>query len=202
MNPAMKEKLAELKLELAADKKKTGVLAALTIVVLVLGVRWLAGNLGGPSAASAGETKGVAAGHPTALGKPLRAPTLREPADYWASDETPQRDPFLLNASVFGLETEITPAGGEGPKSGQDGDEISDASGDSEDAERARVRELAAELRLRSTMVGSTPLAVFEHGGQRSVVRAGEEVAGFTLVEVTAGRAVLEMNGVRIAYEQ
>lgn len=203
MSPAIREKLAELRLELEADKKKTAVLAALALVGLVLGVRWLAGEMGGPSRASAAETSGGPSGRPTALGKPLRAPELREPARYGAEDASTIRDPFLLSAEAFGLVRESAAPADLGPKSGEQGVEIAEQDGES-GPDLDAIRALASELKLRSTMLGATPMAVFELGGAsgkgRVVARVGEPVGGFTLVEVTAGGAVLELDGVRIKY--
>ncbi len=65
-----------------------------------------------------------------------------------------------------------------------------------------RVRREAEELRLRSTMMGALPIAVIETKSSGSsagvVVRVGQMIDGFRLVEVGRDIAVLEKEGVHV----
>jgi len=64
------------------------------------------------------------------------------------------------------------------------------------------VRQEAAALRLRSTMISSNPIAVIETtagaGKRASVVRMGDSIEGFVLISVRAREVDLEKNGVRV----
>jgi hypothetical protein len=63
----------------------------------------------------------------------------------------------------------------------------------------ARIEELAKSLKLRSIVLGQSPLAVIEtKGRERNVVRVGQEIDGFTLVEVATNSVVVEMESVRV----
>jgi hypothetical protein len=70
------------------------------------------------------------------------------------------------------------------------------------DAVAERVMKEAASLRLRGSLIGSTPMAVIEVTGKRAdkgnVVRPGQVVEGFTLIEVHSTGVVLEKDGVRV----
>ena len=63
----------------------------------------------------------------------------------------------------------------------------------------ARVEEQAGLLKVRSIVLGQNPNAVVESKGRvRQVVRIGQVIDGFTLVEVVADSIVLEMDSVRV----
>ena len=63
------------------------------------------------------------------------------------------------------------------------------------------MREEASRLHLSSIMIGPNPVAVIQQegtNGTRTVLRVGESILGFELVEVSARNAVLMKNGIRV----
>jgi hypothetical protein len=113
-----------------------------------------------------------------------------------------ERDLFAPDAVRYPRPSQTDPDGLIDPKSAGGSDDIPpvDAEALREAAVRA-VRAEASRLRLRSTMVGSVPIAVIEtdeRGAERAVLRPGDHYAGFLLVEVSSRSVIVEKNGVRV----
>jgi hypothetical protein len=202
----VKARLTEAWIAITADKRKAVVLGALTLVALVTvtraalsqkkpaGLRPVAG-------ASAPAAADAAAGLVRAENRESRteAPVVR-----LAAIPPLTRNLFLASERHFPYPAQTEGSGGTPAKSPVGTDEKSE-----EEIERAlaeeRVRlvnEEAAGLRLRSTMLGTSPLAVVESAkgarGGSAVLRVGQAFEGFTLVEVHRESAILEKDGVRV----
>ncbi|MBN8644769.1 MAG: hypothetical protein J0L61_05945 [Planctomycetes bacterium] len=200
----MKRRVRELVVILRADPKRAGVLGVLAVVLTVVSVRAMIA--GGPSRASAASKDGTArttaealaagAGVAAALekrtGRIVTAPT--PPAEL--------RDVFRLDAAAFPQPSQVKAETSQvAEKSG-----VAVAENPEEAALReraaleARVAKEASLLRLRGTLLGSNPTAVIETPADRRsvVVTPGQEVLGFTLIEVKASGVVLEKEGVRV----
>lgn len=162
---------------LRAQPRKSAVLAALAIVLVVVSVRTLMRS-GMPSTAEAqvvedpaqsDEGAALSAPQPAAGRVSLPRPLVRELP----------LDPFVLNVSQLpGAEPEgseaveiITPDAGE------------------------EIRELASSLVLQSTMYGEKPVACIN--GQ--LLRPGQQIEGFVVERVSATRVVLKKDGVEVA---
>lgn len=204
----MRTRLAHMWIAMTADKKKAGVLAGLVLVACALGLRAALITRGGAVRAAAVNTasapaapKGGAAKNTHAeVRKPAGERVVRLPALDGLT-----RNIFLPDPDVFPLSAQTDAADREAAKSrtGND-DKSSDLERDVRERSR-RVREEAGRLRLRSTIVGGTPLVVIERTtgakGAGLVLRLGQEIDGFTLLEVRSDRAVLQKEGVRVELE-
>ena len=195
----MKERLIEAWVLLIADKRKAGLLAVLVFAALGLWAR--AALLGGhPSSASAAvgtQTVGstdVVSGGPGAF---ERAPLVVLPPP-----EPLTRDLFAPGPAFGDQPLQTEQPADSGPKSAAGTDDKSPVSPELRRMELERaVREEASRLQLSSTMVGANPIAVFQlegSSGSRAVLRVGESIDGFELVEVSARNAVLLKNGIRV----
>lgn len=71
-------------------------------------------------------------------------------------------------------------------------EEKSDAQRSDDQLRSATVRRAAEDLRLRSVMMGETPSAVING----RVLRPGQQIQGFTLLEVSERHVLLERHGV------
>jgi len=203
----MRSTIAHLKVLLAAEKKKAGVLGVLLLMLVVVGVR--ATLQAGPSkaraatasqerraAAAAAEAEKAASGNTARRARP--PVTVERPRPL-------RRDLFLLSEAYFPLPSQTEPPAGMPPKSGSSNVEAAvrkPAGPVMEQSAEERVQKEAGSLRLRGTLIGSTPMAVIEVTGKRAdkgnVVRPGQVVEGFTLIEVQSTGVVLEKDGVRV----
>jgi hypothetical protein len=199
----MKQRLIESWVMVTADKRKAGVLGLLLVTALVLWAR--AAILGGePASASAATSK--AGNGSSDQGKSSGASPTGEfelaPMVLLPRSRALTRDLFTPGPE-FGpqpLQPDQTDA--TGPKSAPGKDDNLPVSPElrRQELERA-VRDEASRLHLSSTMVGSNPVAVIQSegkNGSRSVLRIGESLDGFELVEVTAREVVLIKNGIRV----
>lgn len=203
----MKEKLYEVWLHLTADKKRAGVLLVLVIVLVVLGARALL-STAGPSRARASN-------------EPESQVTLREQindrfARTLASIGTGNGGTFVelrpvgrLERNLFALDPEHFPDASqtEQPDANADGavapsQQKVDETPDGGVSVEERVLEESSSFKLRSTLVGRTPIAVIEiadgHGKRRVVLSPGQSIEGFELREVRSNAVVLEKQGVRV----
>ncbi len=195
----MKRKLAELKAILTADKKQATILAGLMVFLLISAGRMLLSM--GPSGARA--STGIKAGKPTDQSEnPEIAPATGKEVLLAPLSET-TRDMFALDPEKFPRPAPSEQTADVEPKSEQ---ALAEASGVAVLSERelieTRVHTEAASLRLRSTLLGASPIAVIETAGRsktRSVVlRTGESFEGFELIEVRLHGVTLEKDGVRV----
>lgn len=200
----MNEKFSQLWVMAQQDRKKATTLAVLLVVAVAMGVRALLSGGGGPSRASAAPATRAAASAPKA-GAGAAAPTMDQalaslrPQTRLSTRGAPPRDLFHSSWAVIGST--------EGEGSGKSGAGLADnGNGASAEDPRSRVESEAQELRLRSTMLGASPLAVIEHSegdaAKRRVAKPGEQIAGFTVVRIEAHLVELEKDGVRIVLQQ
>ncbi len=198
----MKRQLLELWIAASSDPRKLGILGALLVVALGLWGR-AALMQSGPSEAEASR-KGSASSsassakggeHSSEKAGPTRVVTL-------PPIEPLGRDLFAVSEELIPQPSQPEAKASGAPKPSPSND---DKPMDLEQLRIARIMERASGLRLRSTIVGGEPIAVIEQVGRRSqgrVVRLGEQIAGFSLVKVDAGRVVLEQDGVRVELAQ
>ncbi|MGP1310430.1 MAG: hypothetical protein ACTS27_09560 [Phycisphaerales bacterium] len=189
--------LHRLKAELLADKKKASILGGLGAVALVLGARALLLSGDDPKPASSTQaqiTPAFASGVPTEDAEDrLRA--LMSQSTGAAYPTYPDRDLFALREAYFPHPAEPEPPQDESAKSAEQRDEVI--------PRRPTASEIAAaSLTLKSTLIGKRPLAVLSvsglSGGTEHVVRVGDSVNGFSVVEIGAKRIVLDLDGERI----
>jgi len=203
----VRAKLSELWVLLAADRKKAGVLGLLMVVLLVVGVKAVIplGPKNSDAALAQGSTNAETV---AAAGQDAYSRTVASIEALRAGVIVKVDRPARLDRDLFALSHEYFPLPAQ-PESVSGGVQDSrvtpvESSAQSVDDERARaetrVRSEAASLRLRSVIVGSSPIAVFEVKGdrQRAVVREGESVRGFVLVEVFSDSVELEKESVRV----
>jgi len=202
----MKATITHLKVVLAAEKKKAGILSVLLLLLVAVGVRstMQAGPSKARAATASQERRAAAAAAAESAGSGNTARRAKPPITV----ERPRplrRDLFLLNEAYFPLPSQTEPPAGMPPKSGSSNVEApvrNPAGPAKEDTVAERVRKESGSLRLRGTLIGSTPMAVIEVTGKRAdkgnVVRPGQVVEGFTLIEVQSTGVVLEKDGVRV----
>lgn len=199
----MKQRLMESWVMITADKRKATALAVLLIAALGLWAR--AALTGGkPQAASAATSaknpgdKGPKTGSEDGAIEGFEiAPLVILPRT-----EPLTRDLFVPGAAFGPPPSQTDQSEGSGPKSAAGTDDNSPVSPELQRQELERaVREEASRLYLSSIMDGTNPIAVIQTGGkngERAVLRIGESIMGFELVEVSARDAVLIKNGIRV----
>jgi hypothetical protein len=191
-----------------ADRKKLTVLAVLGVLLVASGIRAVV--LSGPRAARASAmptenpAPGVSGGSAAATSTVGEQRTRRGPETRVPAPPPLMRDLFALSERHFPKPSQTEPVDDSPPKSETAKVETPPqvpAPTPAETAE-ARVRKEVERLRLRGTLLGGNPTAVIEIGTGRerrgTVVRPGEDVLGFKLVEVRATEVVLEKDGIRI----
>ncbi len=202
----MQEKLLELWLLINADRKKSVVLGASMLVLVVLGGRQLLSA--SPRAANAQQATVLEQLRDQAVGDldaqllfpdagAIRVPT---------PDVERPRDLFRFSDRYFPPPKTESPVVANAAKLNEGNDESTDAHID-EDAQRvARVRSEAERFRLRSTILGATPIATIEIVGERAtrseMLRPGEQISGFTLVDVGSHSVTLRKSGVEITLQR
>lgn len=202
----MNTTITRLKVVLAAEKKKAGVLSVLLLLLVVAGVR--STMQAGPSKARAATVSQERRAAAAAAAEKEASGNMTRRARPPVTVERPRplrRDLFLLSEAHFPLPSQTEPPARMPPKSGSSNVEAAvrkPAGPATEHSAAERVRKEAGSLRLRGTLIGSTPMAVIEVTGKRAdkgnVVRPGQVVEGFTLIEVQSTGVVLEKDGVRV----
>jgi len=199
----IKQRYAEFIVLLTSDKKKASVLAILLVVAVgLMGKLMLTSK---PTSASA------AGGQPSSAGSSDLSGEVT--ADAGSEFEIlplvmlPQTGPLTRDLFAPGPEFRRQPLQTDqpedsGPKSASGSDDKTPVSPELRRLELERaVREEASRLHLSSTMVGSNPIAVIQQDGkdgERTILRIGESIDGFELLEVSARNAVLNKNGIRV----
>ncbi len=190
----MRAKIAELKVLLTTDKKQATILAGL-LVFLVISMGRMLLNMS-PSKAQARQGAGTKAEARDksatrtidGSGAPIELDAL--------PDAT--RDIFALDPEKFPEPAQPEQSAEVTPKSDAPNVEAESA----ESLAERKVLEEADHLRLKSTILGSNPIAVIESpqkGKTRSVVLGvGDEVDGFTVIEIQRFSVLIEKNGVRV----
>ena len=197
----MSRQIIEMWAVVTADKKKAGLLIGL---VLLAGGMWIrTAFFMGPKNAQASGSRTPSNATPKA--QPSSTPDdtdTPEPARIITLTTPPplKRDLFALSDVLVSLSSQTDRPDVVAPKSARRTDEkhVRSAAMTVEQ----RVRQEAAALRLRSTMISSNPIAVIETtagaGKRASVVRMGDSIEGFVLISVRAREVDLEKNGVRV----
>ena len=202
---------SRLKAELARDKKKTGILAALLLAGGIVAGRAAISHstpetaaAGAPQAQAAPNTPTGGAGREPVAGRP---PSARPDRTKWVEylrtmDRTISRDLFKANLDCFPLQPGANVAA-DPLASGQPGwfelirDGIAEKQQQGSD-EQARIRAISAQahsLKLQSTMLfGNSPTALID--GQ--VLREGDYVSGFRIKRIASNRCVVTKDGVDV----
>ncbi len=201
----MKRSLIELWVRVTSDRRKASVLGALLIIA---GGMWLRTMLiadNAPRKARASVNSKIASidageGSGNSIGDREKSKRLRIEIP---APPALDRDLFALSARYFSLSSQTEAPAQEPPKSAQGTVENPhEQELLRQQALVRRINEEAAELRLRSTIVGANPFAVIESGasGKSSgmVVGLGGTIRGFQLVEVRSRSVVLEKSGVQV----
>jgi len=179
-----------LKRELMADKKKATILATTAALGLLLWGRLLL--QGAPRTATADDQKAKQAA--AALIAPAPAvPSDDEPAQ-------PQREVQLadrVQRDLFAIRSNLFPRFSEGPDSTWPGAKSGSFPTDESERRRLAVLNEARELRLEGTLLGSIPRARING----RLIRIGESVQGFELVEIRSRELVLRKDGLVVVLE-
>ncbi len=198
----MNKRLAEIKLAILEDKKKAGVLAALTLVALVVGARAafkVAPKRAGAATTAQAPTQyansnpNVAPGSPA---QPITIPAI-DPAKLvqsmrrYAVSASLTRDPFALDPVEF--PTAHAPKSGSAPSEDQAGAALPP------DSEASRAAEILKRMRVRSLIIGPRPVAVIEirdaSAAASRTVAIGDDLEGFTVSDITANAVTLTLDG-------
>lgn len=193
----MKARIAEFKMLLAADKKQATILAGL-LVFLVISAGRMALNMS-PSKASARQSSSSKVDEQVAA---VGSGGERTAIKLKALPDT-ARDIFALNPEKFPEPVRPEQSAHEQPKSdaGNVEAEVVETLSEQELNERM-VRGEAAKLRLRSTILGASPIMVIEAASNKKtrsvVLGVGDEVDGFSVIEIRRFSVLIEKNGVRV----
>lgn len=200
----MKRRMTELWLLATQDKKKLVVLCGLLGVLVFIG---------GRRAIEAGPSRAKAALPTTSdevVAELERASAVTEddlgpggPIIEVPMLASGDRDLFRFNETYFPRPIDPNATGEVVPKSPGDQDETPSVDVRSvQEMLAERVRKESDSIRLTGTMVGSKPIAVLETGKGRSrtseVLRPGDSMLGFVLIEVRSHSVVVEKEGVRV----
>lgn len=191
--------LTEFRVIVTSDKRKSIVLASLTLLLIFVIGRAMLGA--GPARASATSSSAsrrerIFSDDPSRVALDTsRAliPVLRPGAT--------DRNVFQLDPSVFPPPAQTDPSASLPPNSPSNlADEIPENPDRVRVAAELEAQQQLAKLRLRSTVMGSRPLALIEvvsgRTSDRTWARPGDPVGAFTLVRVETRGVVLELNGV------
>lgn len=196
----MSVSLRKIKADLLADKKRAAVLGCLLLIALVVGVRAVISS--GPRRAVAAP-RSVAAAPNAAQAQVVRAPTEIVAALKPRPELPDARELRDLFTGPLVIVAQAPPNGDEGGKS-EAGPADNPIEQPDPAAIRARLEEEASRLVLRSTILGASPMAVVRAPGveHASPIRIGDQVAGFTLVEIHARAITLERDGMQVTIAQ
>lgn len=218
----MNRRIREAVVMVKSDPKRASVLGALLLVLVGMSARayWKLG----PAGVIARGTTSSAPGTDGAAPKADSAAAIRELArtagvvvpEAMQKDLAPiialttppplNRDLFRLNAAVFPPPVPVATESRVAPKSQPEKADQSPRipAPVPEIPLEERITRESQRLKVRSTLVGAHPLAVFEIAGERrtSMVLPGQSVAGFVLVKVTATGVVVEKEGVQIELQR
>jgi hypothetical protein len=184
---------------LRRDPKKASILGVLALVFLIVGVREVARRTGSPSAGSAATSRVSDAGGATGLPGPanaLQAPGLPKGGNRQADSSTAiqkvpvDRDIFTPNVAYFpvGEKTE--------PGTVVSSTQVIDPTAKAE-AARQEVQARAKALSLQSTVIGAVPTAIVNG----RVLRVGDWISDFQVVEINSRSCQLEKSGIRVVLE-
>ena len=184
---------------LRRDPKKVSILGVLALVFLIVGVREIARRTGSPSAGSAATAHVSDAGGATGLPVPanaLQAPILPEGGNRQADSSTAihkapvDRDIFTPNVAYFPVEEK------DKPSTVVSSTQVVDPTTKAE-AAKQEVQARAKALSLQSTVIGAVPTAVVNG----RVLRVGDWISDFQVVEINSRSCQLEKSGIRVVLE-
>jgi len=171
--------------QLTSDKRKLSLVICLLAVGMLLWGRLLLKQL--PKSAVA-EPERSAADKADPAGTDARSnPVHRRQTVFVDLSTQLQRDLFELSPKYFPIEVEESK---QPVKSTQ-----TDA--DNPNALAAAIRQKAMQLRLQTTILGNDPKALID--GQ--LLKPGDRIKGFRVLDVTRRTVILEMNGIEIELE-
>jgi len=200
----VKKRLMEFWVIVTADPKKASVLGGLVLVALVMWIR--AGIVSGSSEKPAPGPRQAGASQLTSSAAGASKGREHAGADRIALPSlTPlERNLFLPSERYFPLPSQTEapePSTAKSPIGNDDKEQVDEAALAA--LHEQRIREQAERLRVRSIMLGSSPTAVIEtrgsRGGAARVLRVGQQIDGFTLVEVHRSHVVVVQDGIRVA---
>lgn len=194
--PNLKDRLFA---ELRRDPKKASIMGVLALVLLIIGVREVARRVGSPSAGSAATVRASGAGGATGLRKPanaVQAPGLPKGRNRQADSSTAiykspvDRDIFTPNVAYFPVEEKAKPS------TVVSSAQVIDPTAKAE-AAKLQVQAQAKALSLQSTVVGAVPTAIVNG----RVLRVGDWISDFQIVEINSRSCQLEKSGIRVVLE-
>jgi hypothetical protein len=194
-SPKLKDRLLA---EVRRDPKKASILGVLALVFLIIGVREVARRTGSPSSGSAATARAHGAGGATSLRRTASAvqapgmPNARDRADSspTIAKATVDRDIFTPNVAYYPVEEKAK------PNTVVSAAQMVDPTAKAE-AEKLRVQAQAKALSLQSTVVGVVPTAIING----RVLRVGDWVSDFQIVQINSRSCQLEKSGIRVMLE-
>ncbi len=182
----------KLKAAFAADPKRTGVLAGLGLILVILCFRAMRQ---GPATATASllATPTVVDVNST-LGQPSIRPGSSNALTDWLAQPRQQakRNLFAMHTDAFARDPHapLLPSySNSSDESAKSGTAQADQSGEPDD-----LTKQAAKLKLQSTFLGPSPMALVN--GQ--LVREGDTIEKFQVIKIEPRRIAVEKNGVTL----
>ena len=194
--PKLKHRLLA---EVRRDPKKASILGVLALVLLIIGVRLVVFRTGSPSVSSAETAQASGAGGEMSLQRPASAaqsPSLSKGGDrqadsFLAIQKVPvDRDIFTPNVAYFPVEDKANPS------TVVSAVQVVDPTAKAR-AAKLQVQAQAKALSLQSTVVGSVPTAIVNG----RVLRVGDWISDFQIVEISSRSCQLEKSGIRVVLE-
>ena len=194
--PNLKDRLLA---EVRRDPKKASILGVLALVLLIIGVREVARRAGSPSTGSAATARAFGANGAASLRKPagaVRVPSLSKGMDQRDGSSTAipkapvDRDIFTPNLAYFPIEEKPKPS------TVVSSAQIIDPAAKAE-AMKLQVQAQAKSLSLQSTVVGAVSTAIING----RVLREGDSISDFQVVEINSRSCKLEKSGIRVVLE-
>lgn len=194
--PNLKDRLLA---EVRRDPKKASILGVLALVFLIVGVREVARRTGSPSTVRAATPLASNAGGATGLRRPVnavQAPSLpkggnRQGDSSMAIQKAPvDRDIFTPNVAYFPVEEKAKPS------TVVSSTQVVDPTAKAE-AAKLQVQAQAKALSLQSTVVGAVSTAIING----RVLRVGDWISDFQVVEINSRSCQLEKSGIRVVLE-
>lgn len=193
MQDLLNQHKAKVLAALCADPKKTTLMSALAIVLLVVLCR-LALNGGKPSAALAAFVQPAKNGSIT-----KQVPTNKNAAALvrWLAEPPRKlsRNLFATRLDYFPTDNTSVANSASADFWSQLGKSITQATDEENKRENLKesFRQQAGKLRLQSTMAGAQPRAILNG----KLLSEGSEIEGFRVIKIEARRVVLERQGLR-----
>ena len=195
-SPALKNRLLA---EVRRDPKKASILGVLALVFMIVVVREVARRTGLPSTGSAATARAHGAGGATSLRKPanvVQAPSLSKGTNRRVDPSTAivrapvDRDIFTPNVAYFPFEEKPK------PRVAVAAAQVVDPNAKAE-AMKLQAQAQAKALSLQSTVTGAVPTAIVNG----RVLRVGDRINDFQVVEINSRSCRLEKSGIPVVLE-